>query len=78
MFRRQFRLEREDFHYVLQKVSPDLEKNSQQAVNSSGSPIMPELMLMITLRVLAGASYLDLIHYHVHVDSVQDISWKVV
>ena len=39
---------------------------------------MPELMLMITLRVLAGASYLDLIHYHVHVDSVQDIAWKVI
>ena len=78
MFCRQFRLCREDFFYVLMKVTPDLKKNSRQAINSSGSEISPQLMLMITLRILAGASYLDMIHYRVHVDSVSTIVWNTV
>ena len=28
--------------------------------------------------MLAGASYLDMIHYHVHIDSVSKIVWKTV
>jgi hypothetical protein len=27
---------------------------------------------------LAGASYLDMIHYHVHIDSVALIVWETV
>lgn len=73
MFRRQFRLHRNDFYYVLLKISDDLKKNEQQAKNSSGSSVPPYLMLLITLRMLAGASYLDMIHYNVHVDSVHKI-----
>ena len=73
MFRRQFRLCREDFLFVVNKISVALHVNRQQAINSSGSSIPVELMLMITLRILAGASYLDMIHYHVHVDSVNKI-----
>lgn len=78
MFRRQFRLHRDDFYYVLLKISGDLKKDEQKAINSSGSSISPYLMLMITLRMLAGASYLDMIHYHVHVDSVHSIVWETV
>lgn len=78
MFRRQFRLHREDFYYVLLKIDIDLKKNEQQALNSSGSSISPYLMLMITLRILAGASYLDMVHYHVHIDSVNKIVWSTV
>lgn len=78
MFRRQFRLHREDFYYVLLKITPVLEKNEQQACNSSGSSVSPYLMLMITLRILAGASYLDMVHYHVHIDSVNKIVWSTV
>jgi DDE superfamily endonuclease len=78
MFRRQFRLHREDFFYVLLKISGDLSKNERQARNSSGSSITPELKLMISLRILAGASYLDMIHYRVHVDSVSNIVWETV
>ena len=78
MFRRQFRLCREDFLFVVNKISVALHVNRQQAINSSGSSIPVELMLMITLRILAGASYLDMIHYHVHVDSVNKIVWSVV
>jgi hypothetical protein len=76
MFRRQFRLGRLDFFYVLIKIENDLKKNIQQAMNSSGSFVSPYLMLLITLRILARASYLDMIHYHVHVDSVA--LWCVV
>jgi len=36
-------------------------------------PITMELKLAITLRILAGASYLDLIWYGVQVDSVHTI-----
>ena len=35
-------------------------------------------MLMITWRILAGASYLDMIHYRVHDDSVGGIGWDIV
>lgn len=78
MFRRQFRLVREDFFYVLLKISSDLTRDNKKAINNSGSSITPELKLMITLRILAGASYLDMIHYRVHVDSVPNIVWETV
>jgi hypothetical protein len=65
MFRRQFRLQRIDFLYVFGLISGVLKKDEQKAINSSGSSIAPELMLYITLRILAGASYLDMIHYSV-------------
>lgn len=78
MFSRQFRLHREDFYYVLLKISCDLQKNEQKAINLSGSTISPYLMQLITLRMLAGASYLDMIHYRVHIDSVHAIVWKTV
>ena len=30
-------------------------------------------MLIIILRILAGTSYLDMIHYHFHIDSASKI-----
>ena len=41
------------------------------ARNTSGSSICPEMRLMITLRILAGAKNLDMIWYRVSVDHVQ-------
>ena len=61
-FQRQFRLHRPDFNYVLERIYVSLHRNEQMAINSSGSSISPELKLLITLRVLAGASYLDMIY----------------
>lgn len=60
MFRRQFRLCREDFGDLLRKISPMILRNDVMARKSSGSSICPELRLMITLRILAGAKYLDI------------------
>ena len=71
MFRRQFRLCREDFGYVLSLITPLIQRNEVQATNSSGSTICPEMRLMITLRILAGAKYLDMIWYRVSVDHVR-------
>ena len=73
MFKRQFRLTRLDFNMVLEKIYTSLYRNEQQAINSSGSAVSPELKLLITLRILAGASYLDMIWYNVCVDHVMDL-----
>ena len=73
MFRRQFRLCRDDFGFVLHKIAPLIVRNEVRAIASSGSSICPELRLMITLRILAGAKYLDMIWYRVHVDHVHEL-----
>ena len=72
MFRRQFRLCREDFGDLLSKIAPLIERNEAMARKSSGSSICPELRLMITLRILAGEKYLDMIWYRVSVDHVHE------
>lgn len=72
MFRRQFRLCREDFGYVMGLISPLIQRNEAKARNSSGSGICVEIRLMITLRMLAGAKYLDMIWYRVSVDHVRE------
>lgn len=73
MFRRQFRICREDFGNLLHKIAPLISRNEAKAIASSGSSINPELRLMITLRILAGAKYLDMIWYRVNVDHVSEI-----
>jgi hypothetical protein len=37
-----------------------LHRDAQKAVNSSGTPIHPKTRLAVTLRWLAGGSYVDL------------------
>ena len=72
MFQRQFRLCREDFGNLLTLIAPLIARNVVKATASSGSAICPELRLMITLRILAGAKHLDMIWYRVSVDHVQE------
>jgi hypothetical protein len=71
MFRRQFRICREDFGELLLKINPLIRRNEAKAQNSSGSSICPEMRLMLNLRILAGAKYLDMIWYRVSMDHVQ-------
>jgi len=85
MFKRQFRLTRNDFFLlercIYNKMSEkgyDSKKHHEYAVRSSGSPITLELRLYITLRILSGASYLDMVWYGVHVRSVSDIFWRTI
>jgi len=53
-FRRRFRVNKELFEMVLQRIERDLRKDEAQAKRSSGSPITPAWRLAITLRMLAG------------------------
>jgi hypothetical protein len=72
MFRRQFRLCRLDFGHLLRLIAPLIQRDEAKARNSSGSSIPPEMRLMITLRILAGAKYLDMIWHRVDVDHVNE------
>jgi hypothetical protein len=60
-FRRMFRLSRDAFEILLERISViDLERDETRAVRSSGSPITLRTKLACTLRFLAGGSYLDI------------------
>jgi hypothetical protein len=58
-FRRVFRMQRNTFSSLLNVIRPDLERDEVMALRSSGGRIEPENRLALTLRLLAGASYLD-------------------
>jgi hypothetical protein len=61
LFKRMFRVDRKTFLEVLDNISPFMvAKNATKARNNSGSPISLMSRLAVTLRWLAGASYLDL------------------
>jgi hypothetical protein len=62
----------------LERKGYDYEKHAMYATRSSGSPVPLELRLYITLRILSGASYLDMIWYGVEVKSVPGIFWRTV
>jgi hypothetical protein len=55
-FKRMYRLGVPEFYELLALISPHLEKTSKHSTN----PIPPEVYLAITLRWLAGGSFLDL------------------
>jgi hypothetical protein len=85
MFKRQFRLTREDFFLLerciydnMAKKGYDSKKHYDLATRSSGSPITLELRLYVTLRICSGASYLDMIWYQVDIKSVPDIFWRTI
>jgi hypothetical protein len=60
-FLRHFRMTRAAFDKLLAEISPLLvQRNVQQAINSSGSPLTARTKLAVTLRWLAGGSYLDI------------------
>jgi DDE superfamily endonuclease len=58
-FRRVFRMERCTFSSLLTILLPDLLLDVSMGMRSSGGRIEPEIRLALTLRMLAGASYLD-------------------
>jgi len=62
-FKLMYRLCREDFNDLLQKITPSYkitEKSIKQGINGSGGMILIAIRLALTLCFLAGASYLDL------------------
>jgi hypothetical protein len=61
MFKRMFRVDRETFGELMESTASFMkDRNAMKAANSSGSPITLKARLAVTLRWLAGASYLDL------------------
>ena len=73
MFERQFRLDRTHFHRIVRELDLNFPINAEMARRSSGSEISNDLRLYVAMRLLAGASYLDMIWYQVDVDHVHDI-----
>jgi hypothetical protein len=56
----------------------DMECHYKYAPCSSGSPITLELQLFITLRLLSGAMYLDMIWYGVSLSSIPSLFWQTI
>ncbi|KAK1863364.1 hypothetical protein I4F81_005921 [Pyropia yezoensis] len=54
-----FRMEREDFHALLELLRDNISANEDMASLSAGEPIPAECRLAMYLHILAGASYLD-------------------
>jgi hypothetical protein len=60
-FKRMFRVDRSTFDEILVAIEPFLEeKKVEKAINSSGRSISNKTRLAVTLRWLAGGSYIDL------------------
>lgn len=60
IFTRMFRVDRDSFYELVENIEIKLIRNEVRAKSSSGSSINTITRLAVTLRWLAGASYLDL------------------
>ena len=60
LFRRMFRVTRVAFDELVKLLEPKIAKNTEKAMNSSGSPISTITRLAVTLRWLAGGQQIDL------------------
>jgi hypothetical protein len=63
-FRRTYRMDKSAFRHLLEVLAPSLSGDVPMAVRSSGSAVAPALQLSMTLRYLAGGSYLDITQMH--------------
>lgn len=75
LFMRQFRIARCVFNNLIGKIEElhtpkEWEIKEEMGRRSSGSHVSLKLKLMVTLRLLAGASYLDMIWYGIGLESV--------
>jgi hypothetical protein len=52
-------MQRHTFSSLLNVLRPDLERDAEMALRSSGDRIVPEVQLALFLRLMAVASYLD-------------------
>ena len=60
LFKRMFRVDRETFYFILEKIQVHFTSNEEKATNCSGQPVLLKTRLAVSLRWLAGGSYLDL------------------
>lgn len=59
-FRESFRIGKSGFNKLLELVRPDLERSTEMGALSGRNTISAETRLALTLRLLAGASYVDI------------------
>lgn len=78
-FEKSYHLPRLLFYNLLELINPILEsKNKQLAWNSSGSPLVGEILLAATLRYLAGASYIDLVDLYKLPEKCHVYFWRTL
>lgn len=79
-FCRYYRMGKADFALLLTYLRPSLEVNEGMSRRGSPSgPVTPELQLSMTLRFLAGGSYLDIALLHgVHPSTFFSRVWRVI
>jgi hypothetical protein len=83
LFKRNYRLAKQDFMNLLSKVRPLLEYNNPIVNHKCGEDcdlhVDPLIQLAVTLRMLAGGSYLDICFgYHISTGSFYTIFWRVL
>jgi hypothetical protein len=75
-FRKMYRMTPEAFLELANKITPFVIVNEKMAIASTGAPIPVELRLSLTIRFLAGGSYLDIFTKHqVGISTVYEILW---
>ena len=78
-FRRQFRVTRAEFSNLRESIAPFIRvRNEDMARRSSGSAVRLETKMYVTLRMLAGAMYLDMVWYGISTDHVNEYMMEVV
>jgi hypothetical protein len=65
-FHQRYRMDRNTFHSVAEKIRADVEPNAKASANASGGniPLTAEVMLSATIRFLAGGAYQDIVDMH--------------
>ena len=79
-FTRTFRMDPDAFSKLCEELRPLLQKNEEMAARSTpGGAISPEVRLAISLRYLAGGSYLDLCDiYNCARSTMYEVVWDTV
>lgn len=79
IFERTYRMSKAAFQCLLHTIGHALCIDESMATRSSGSAVPPELQLSMTLRFLAGGSYLDITDVHgVHASTMFACIWRVM
>lgn len=74
IFKRAFRMDRDVFAKLLNLIREDITKNDEMGRRSKRPTIKPDVRMGVTLRMLAGASYLDLMtSYQISASAVYEI-----
>ena len=78
-FKKQYRLDRLTFDWLLALIEPRIKSDAIKAICSSGQPVQPIVKLAAALRYLAGGIYLDIAFgYSIFYKNVMHFVWQVL